>query len=432
MKNQNYSLIEVAFSGAQTTITRGLIRPDLPDIFLLQNAGKSPPGCARSSGSSLGLHTEILLPVNGNRSINRKIKSKKIYFNIMKKQIFILVILVVAVFANVTNSFGQMTNGSGPQALTCSTGPLAPLAGVPYNYAATVLPATGDFQWWATKDFNFISTGVNNFATNGLGVGTGLKAASINYGVKGGATNAANVSITWPSATLVATTVGSPTFVVVQNDAISPNCANNLKVYQIFPKNGFTVDIKNMDQSKVTQPYSTAYSFCASNIASATYVVGTGIVTDYGISVLYFEVVAANFTDGYTPSFKVTGLASGQTVTSLQLSVSNTFAPTIPTVKTGIEYKPVAALTIDPAVTNTGFGVSVYVKLTIANGTHENTVVAGDNISLAVDGINNAGQSAVLNTNCDLPSAYSDVATQTINPRPAVTAVAATGTFVTN
>ncbi len=80
MKNQNSTLIQIAFSGAQTTITKGLIRPDLPDIFLLQNAGKSPPGCARSSGNSLRLHTKILLPVNGNRSINRKIKKQKIIF----------------------------------------------------------------------------------------------------------------------------------------------------------------------------------------------------------------------------------------------------------------------------------------------------------------------------------------------------------------
>lgn len=79
MKNQNNSLIKVAFSGAKTTITQP-IQSDASDIFLLQNAGKSPPGCARSSGSSLRLHTEILLAVNGNRSINRKIKKQEIIF----------------------------------------------------------------------------------------------------------------------------------------------------------------------------------------------------------------------------------------------------------------------------------------------------------------------------------------------------------------
>ena len=345
----------------------------------------------------------------------------------MKKQIFIL---IVALFTT-TTSFGQMITGSAPQPLTCTTGPLAPLAGVPYNYAVTVVPATGDFQWWATKDYNFISAGVNNFTTFGLAVGSGLKAVSSNYGIKGGATNAANVSITWSSAALVGTTPGAPTFVVMQNDATGTNCANNLKVYQIIPKNGFTVDIKNMDQSKATQPYATAYSFCASNIASAYYLPGTGIVTSYGVNVLYFEVVAANFTDGYTPSFKVTGLAIGQTVTSLQLAVLPTFATPIATTKTGIIYSPIAALTVDPSVTNTGSGVSVYVKLTINNGTHENIIAPGDAITLAVDGVNTVGQGSVLNTDCDQPSAYSDVATQTITSRPAVTAVAATGAFVT-
>jgi len=345
----------------------------------------------------------------------------------MKKQIFIL---IVALFTT-TTLFGQMVKDSDPQPLTCTTGPLAPLAGVPYNYAVTAIPASGLYQWWATKDYNFIAGGDNNYASKGLSVGANLKATSLNYGIKGGVNNAPNVSITWSTATLAGTTSSSPTFVVVQNDATAPNCANNLKIYQIIPKNGFTVDIKNLDQAKAPLAYATPYSFCVSNILSATYVVTAGIgaiVTDYGTNVLYFEVVAANFTDGYIPSFKVTGLAVDQTVTSLELGVTTTSFPIVATLS-GVEYKPATALTIDPSVINTGLGVSVYVKLSIDNGTHEN--IAGDAITLSVDGINSSSQAAVLNTNCDLPSAYSDFATQTLTARPAVTAEAATGAFVT-
>jgi len=346
----------------------------------------------------------------------------------MKKQIFIL---VLAIFASVT-AFGQMKTGSAPQPLTgCTTDALHPLAGVPYNYAVTVAPTGGSFQWWATTDFNFISTtaGVtsNNSATK-LTVGTELLSADANYGVAGGTLD--NVGITWSSATLAAAAT-KPTFVAVQYNGVSPACANNLKVYQITPVNGFTVDIKNMDQAKLSLAYAATYSFCVSNIASAIYDTGTkAIVTDYGSNDLYFEVVAANFTGGYTPYFQVTGLAAGQTVTSLNLYTDAAMATTaISTTLTGGAYSPAAAVTIDPTVINTTAGVSLYVKLTIANGNHEN--LTGDAITLAVNGTNTAGEKDVVNTACNTQTDYEDTSTQTIAARPKVTASGTGMTFVT-
>ncbi len=347
----------------------------------------------------------------------------------MKKQIFIL---LLAIFASVT-AFGQMKAGSVPQPLSgCTTDATHPLAGVPYNYAVTVAPTGGNFQWWATKDYNFITStaGVpsNNMATTKLTVGADLLAADSNYGTTG---SLDNVNITWSSATLAGTTPGSPTFVAVQYDGVSPACANNLKVYQITPVNGFTVDIKNMDQTKAPLAYSAAYSFCASNIASAVYDPGTkAIVTNYGSNDLYFEVVAANFTGGYTPSFQVSGLAGGQTVTSLNLYTDAAMATTaIATTLAAGAYSTSAPVTVDPSVTNTTTGVSLYVKLTIANGTHEN--LTGDPITLAVNGTNTAGQKDVVNSDCSTQTDFEDTATQTITARPTVTSVPATGVFVT-
>jgi hypothetical protein len=184
-----------------------------------------------------------------------------------------------------------------------------------------------------------------------------------------------------------------------------------------------------MDQTKAPLPnYNDPLAVCVSDIASATYT-GGAIVTDYGTNVLYFEVVAANFTDSYTPSFQVTGLAAGQTVTSVELDVTTTFATPIATTLTGTAYSPAAPITVDPTVTSTAAGVSLYVKVTIANGTHEN--LADDLITLAVNGTNAAGQKDVVNTACGTQTDYEDTASQTITRRPTVTAVAATGTFVT-
>ena len=347
----------------------------------------------------------------------------------MKKQILFLIMAVYAA----TSAFGQMLPGSAPLPLTgCTNDPTHPLAGVPYNYSVVVNPTGGDFQWWATKDVDFIKTTagvISNNSSTKLTVGTELLGTSANYGIAGGATNADNVDITWSSATLAGTTVALPTFVVVQNDATGTNCANNLKVYPILPINGFTVDIKNMDQAKVPTPlYTDPIAVCVADIESAKYVAGA-IVTNYGTNVLYFEVVAANFTDGYTPSFQLTGLAAGQSVTSLEIAVASTFATPIATTLTSGAYSPAAPITIDPSVTNTSAGVSIYVRLTIANGTDEHLIDSA--IALAVNGTNVAGQKDVVNTACNTQTDFEDVATQTLTKRPTITSVPTTGVFVT-
>jgi len=343
----------------------------------------------------------------------------------MKKQILLLIMAIIAA----TSAFGQMLPGSAPLPLVgCTTDATHPLAGVPYDYSVVVNPTGGDFQWWATKDVDFIKTtaGVttNNIGTK-LTVGTDLLGTSANYGITG---ILDNVNITWSSATLAGTTVAAPTFVVVQNDATGTNCANNLKVYPILPVNGFTVDIKNMDQAKVPVAlYTDPMAVCVADIESAKYVAGA-IVTNYGTNILYFEVVAANFTGGYTPSFQLTGLAAGQTVTSLEIAVASTFATPIATTLAAGAYSPAAPITIDPSVTNTSAGVSIYVRLTIANGTHEH--LADSAIALAVNGTNVAGQKDVVNTACATLTDFEDIATQTLTKRPTVTSVQAGG-FIT-
>jgi hypothetical protein len=343
----------------------------------------------------------------------------------MKKQILILAMVLTTICISTT--YGQMVHNSDPQPLSCTPDPLHPTAGVPFNYAALVTPNGGNFQWWATKDVNFIAATANNMGTRlTVGAGLPLSAASASYGTTS-ATN--NVDITWSAATLAGTTAASPTFVVVQYDATGTNCANNLKVYQIAPVNAFIVDIKNMDQTKISLAYSTPYSLCVSNIASAKYDAPTkAIVTDYGNNVLYFEVVAANFSGGYIPSFKVTGLSAGQTVAALDLFVDPAFAtaPIATTVTAGV-YSPAAALT--STAPTTANGVSVYARLTIANGTHEN--LNDDNITLAVNGTDMSGQNSVDNTKCDTPSNFDDTATQTLTRRPTVTAAVVTVPFVT-
>jgi hypothetical protein len=414
-------------------LATGESNPGAQGIFQILNNRKSPPGCERSPGISPGgLNKKTIWSSHIDLIINNKEKTvqtrdykysntnNNLKFKVMKKQVFLLMMAFLAV----TSAFGQMVHNSIPQPLSCTPGPFTPMAGQSYDYSATATPANGNFTWWATTDVDFIKAGVNNLSKK-LSVGTELIAASPNYGQT--LPNAGTVSITWGDAILAAA-AATPTFVVVQNDATGTNCANNLKVYKINPINGFTVDIKSMDQAKISLGYGAPYSFCVSSITSAKYT-GGAIVTDYGTNVMYFEVVAANFTGSYTPSFKVTGLQTGQSVTSLELYTDAAMAtPAIATTQTLGVYSPAAPIAVDGSVTNTSTGVSLYVKMTIANGTFEN--LTGEPITLAVNGINSVGDKDVDNTNCGSQTDFEDSATQTINARPTITA-AGGGVFVT-
>jgi len=55
-KNRNY--IDDTTARVYAALTGLQSKSDFPNFILIKNKGDSPPGCARSSGSSLGLHTD--------------------------------------------------------------------------------------------------------------------------------------------------------------------------------------------------------------------------------------------------------------------------------------------------------------------------------------------------------------------------------------
>ena len=225
----------------------------------------------------------------------------------MKKLIFIIMMLALMVSSNLV--LGQTAvHNSWPMPISCANDPLHPIAGKPYTYNVDVTPTGGDFQWWATKDYNFIVDGANNIGT-ALTVAPGeLIATSANYGT----TDVYDtVSITWSSEILANTdTLTNPTFVAVQYDAPASGCANNLKVYSIMPVTAFTVDILNLDALGDTLAYGLPLDTCTSDIDSAIFILATrSIKYNFGDNQLLFEVVLANFTDSAYVSFDIAGLA---------------------------------------------------------------------------------------------------------------------------
>jgi hypothetical protein len=312
--------------------------------------------------------------------------------------------------------------------------PLHPIAGKPYNYSAILNPAGGTSYWYATKSTTFVTAGLRS-ATEILADGATIVNGATNYRTPGsGAASPTTTNVTWTSAGLKgvdATT--NPLFMVLEYKG--PTCANNMKVFQIIPTNAFTVDILNIKSNGLTPlAYGTNDSQCYADIASAKFV-APNMVYDYGVNKMYFEVVAANFTKAFTPSFKLTGLKTGQSAL-VELTIDKTFASgltALGTAQAATSGTPLnfagVAVNADAAVTDFSLGVSVYVRVTITNGLYEGLM--DDAIALAVEAVNDSADPDIDNATCAAPATtFEDVATQTLNLRPTVTSDPATGAFI--
>jgi hypothetical protein len=343
----------------------------------------------------------------------------------------ILFMLVTGMVA--TSALAQTAvTGSAPQPTTCTNDPLHPIAGKPYDYSAILNPTGGTSYWYATKSTTFVTAGVRS-ATEILADGTTVMSGATNYRTLGsGAASPTTTNVTWTSAGLKgvdATT--NPLFMVLEYKG--PTCANNMKVYQILPKNAFTVDILNIKSNGLTPlAYGTTDSQCYADIASAKFV-APNMVYDYGVNNMYFEVVAANFTKAFTPSFKLTGLKTGQSAL-VEWTVDKTFASGLSALgaaQNATTGSPLnfAGAAVNTNVANTTLGVSVYIRVTITNGLYEG--LTDDNVTLAVEAVNDSADPDIDNATCAAPaSTYEDTATQTLNLRPTVTSDPATGAFV--
>lgn len=423
------------------------------NIFLIQNKGKGPPGRTRSPGMADWPNPGQSVGCVEQQTMNNKIQLNKflnpnrltqLNFYIMKKQLFILILALFAVNLAWAQPYATNdTKAPGPQPFTgtCSDDALHPIPGKAYTYEVTS-PASSKFTWWATKDNNFISTTATGTTTNigtALSVPGALLSTTTNYAQVGAGSN--SVGITWTPQILAltssATVTGkSPTFVaVLAEDATG--CTNNFKVYKIDPKVAFTVDILNLtDDTRLPigsgqAAYTASETQCFSEVASATYnATNGGVDYNYGTNILYYEVIAANFTTAYSPSFQVSGLLTGQTAT-LEWTVTDpsTGSPTWTAIGSTINgdatgtAQTVGTTSVTVSATeNTSLGVSIYLRLTVNNGNYEGLIA--QNVAVAVEGTDNEGNKDLdqASATC-LPNAtgYEDKATQVLTERPTVT-----------
>jgi len=348
----------------------------------------------------------------------------------MKKQILIIVLLVIATFAT-TNVFGQgATHFSGPKAsVSCVNNALNPIAGKPYDYIISSNDATLKYTWWATTTPTFITGGVlqSTIPANVLGSPSIVPTTASQY--NSGINTSGTIQLTWGTQVLadaMKTTLPVPAFVAVYSNGTS--CADNLKVFQVHPINAFMVDIKNIDNAKVvagdlpvadTLAYTATESQCYDKVQGATWAADK-MTYNYGTNILYFEVVASNFTETWKPTFTLSGLQAGQTAGMVWAYTPAFGSPVAITSGT-------ATADVTTAAINTSKGVSIFVKVTVSNSTWEGITAGGDPITLVVSGVNSASQADVKSSDCTLADV--NTATQKLDARPIINNSTVVGTF---
>lgn len=349
----------------------------------------------------------------------------------MKKQFQTLAVVVLALLAGIPQVRGQALPGSTTRGIVCTDGPLNPIPGKEYVYKATSNQA-GDYTFWATQDMNFISTTGGTTTTNIATMltsptttpsGSDLLATSANYGT---AAAPDSVAITWSDSILSVTSDTVPTFIAVVQDG---DCTNNFEAWKIAPIKAFIVDILNIDPiDSLALGYDLADSTCFDEVRDASYNPSSGeIEYDFGTQALFFEVIAANFTSYWTPTFNLSALNTDQTAV-IEWDYDMNFANP-DTVQSGVQ----STTNVITNEMNTSNGVSIYVRVTVTNNTYEGLV--DQDVTLTVDGVNSVGDWDIENNTLTDPGPLCnagalddqmDAATQTLTPRPDVQEVAPT------
>ena len=365
-------------------------------------------------------------------------------------------VTLALIFAGTNKGFGQAVHYSEPRPITCVNDALHPRAGISYTYEATGVDAGGKWHFYATKDPDFIETTGGTITTGGTTVmntstaivvdlaGTNkLVAASGDYNIAISATTGntdGNVDITWSYDILTKTeyqgtpdptfAAAGPTFVVAYY-VDAAGCTDNIKVWEIDPIYNFTVDVLSIEaDAPATAPdYAVVAEDCFSPVESAIYNGGNDMLYNYGENYLYWEIVAANFVDNWSPTFSVTGVNAPQTLGTVEFTyalpatwgAATTWNTLAADGTTDITIHP-DALAADPDMSE---GVSIFVRVLVDHATFEG--LENQDITLIVDG-QDAGDIWDINNNVATPvcenvgaSDQADTSVNRLTKRPTVT-----------
>lgn len=359
----------------------------------------------------------------------------------MKKQLLVLIVALVAI--SFSTAYAQLV----PRAVTCLTADaLHPIAGSPYTYDIIVPTPAGTkaYTWFVTQDPHFINSGV--LTANREVLPTSALIGATGTGYNDPATGTASISITWKS---FAYNPAIPIFVViqVQNTASTPDAcvSKNMKVYKIIPQNAFTLDITNLgtggsetEAGAIAGTYGSNIDRCIHDIVDAQYdaTAPEGVIYDFGADYMFYEVVAANFSTSWKPTFTLTGADAEETVT-VEWATDKLFTTPHAMTLSGTVWSSADVYTVAAPSGFVGpLGESIYVRVKLDHSvtTLNYEGLADETVILAVDGTTNLAGTplgdvhTVAGTNlpaeaCPWVDLYAnDIATQTLKPRPAINA----------
>ncbi len=334
----------------------------------------------------------------------------------MKKQIFIFVFVLLAAFANVNKSYGQ-----------CTGTPLTPAPGIVYDYGVTITGTNTSptFLWHATTDVNLLTgtkltTADNYFTVDGTGSA---------YNTTTGGTN--NLKLVWlPKA------IGTTFYLVVKyTETSAPGCTvENLKVYEIKPINTFLLAITGSTATGANAQVAN----CAPAVTGAVVTAGTPTVKyTYGTNTIYYEVTATGILGAWKPSVRIPALnvAGNQTYASARWSSDNGTTWTAMTGFAASGAQQDLGLAADATVSDAVAGSAYLIELVINNNDFE--TLSDQVLNVKVDGFLPTAytesdiQGAPSAPPCAPEAAFGKNANYTITARPTVTAVPATGAFIT-
>jgi hypothetical protein len=309
-----------------------------------------------------------------------------------------------------------------PRMPGCNDTPLHPVAGKEYTYAVSIpAPYTTpqSYDWYVTDNPGFIAGSV--LVTTGIIPNT-KEFIDAGAGYHNTATGTNSITIKWTGKSVINAKT-KPYFLVINYKGTNGTLceAMNMRAYKIEPFNAFTLDLTNVNNTTDLgldgSNLAVTNSLCAKDIISVSYD-GSKMVYDYGINDLIYKVVAANFTGGWTPTVKVSGLAGSQAIGSIEWSETTTFTGTNPFTKNGDSWTPANKVPA-PADNLTNDGEVIYIRVSVRNNDYEG--LTDTPVVLALNGTTDDGDEDVHYADCHTDGFANDVATQIILARPTIT-----------
>ena len=339
----------------------------------------------------------------------------------MKKQILILVFLVLAVFAGVNKSYGQ-----------CTAGPLAPAAGVEYDYEVAVSGGTATvaiYNWFVTQNVNVL-TGFGAPITPGTDFAVVTATGFSLYNTAVATNTTSKIRLNWTSAAIAN---GAAYYVAVKyTETGSAGCTvENMKVWQVKPINTFFLAIKGSDLSGDISKNNT----CPPDIDGAVITpsaTAPKIAYTYGQTIISYKVIASGVNGTWTPSLQlpapVGATTTLQNYNTAEWSVDGStnwhaFSLTDGDIAGG---NYTSATTTAPV---TVAGSTIYIRVKIDNVNFES--LASQAILAGIDGTLPGGVKDIVGGGtCTDEVDYGKTGTYTINARPTV-GPTTTGAFIT-